>query len=225
MLKKSVLPLVITLGLLLGLTWQKRSYPTAGDADGYHQQVRTAIEAIPVEIGSWVGTDVPVPPAALAMLRPNAIVSRRYINKRTGRHVDMLVEQCRDARDMAGHYPPVCYPSSGWTPQKETPMQWTIADGLTIHGTEYEFSQMLPERASLIVVDSVFVLPDGSITRDMKGVRMLAADYRRHFYGAGQIQVVFSTHMPADERKRITELLLGAVRPVVEAISSGVIDE
>jgi len=217
--------LVITLGLLLGLAWQKRSYPTAGDADAYHQKVRAAIEAIPLEIGSWVGTDVPVPPAALAMLRPNALVSRRYVNRRAGQHVDLLVEQCRDARDMAGHYPPVCYPSNGWTPQRETPMQWTTADGHTIYGTEYEFSQALPDRASLIVVDNVFVLPDGSITRDMKGVRALASDYRKHFYGAGQIQIVFSTHMPADERRRIAELMLGAVRPVVQTISSGVIDE
>jgi len=223
---KSSISLVLTLGLLSGLAWQKLSYPVPADTDAYHQNVRTAIEAIPLTIGSWVGTDVLVPPAAIALLRPNAIVSRRYINRQTGQHADLLVEQCRNARDMAGHYPPVCYPSNGWTAQKERQMVWTTSDGLEIPGMEYEFSQSLPQRASLVVVDNVFVLPDGAIAHDMKGVRALAANYHKHFYGAGQIQVVFSTHMAAGERRKITEFFLGAIRPVIEAISSGdIVDE
>ena len=137
----------------------------------------------------------------------------------------MLVEHCRDARHMAGHYPPVCYKSSGWTPHKDTRMRWTMADGSIIEGMEYEFTQALPGRASMLVVDNVFALPDGSVARDMKGVADLASDYVKHFYGAGQIQVVFSTHVSASERRAITELFLSAVRPVMDIISSGVTDE
>mgnify|MGYP007071125856 CR=1 FL=1 len=31
--------------------------------------------------------------------------------------VNVAVVQCRDARDMGGHYPPICYPGQGWTPK------------------------------------------------------------------------------------------------------------
>ena len=65
---KSVVSLVVTLGLLVGLTGHKLSYPTPEDADEYHQKVRQAVEAVPLRIGPWVGSDCPVPPSALAML-------------------------------------------------------------------------------------------------------------------------------------------------------------
>ena len=54
-----------------------------------------------------------VPPEAQELLRPNAIFSRRF--QRPGEiGVHVLVVHCSDARDMIGHYPPICYPSSGW---------------------------------------------------------------------------------------------------------------
>ena len=232
---KSVVSLVVTLGLLAGLVGQKLSYPTPADTDEYHRKIRELVEAFPLEIGPWDGKKIDVPPSALAMLKPNAIVSREYRNEDTRQRVSVLVEHCRDARDMAGHYPPVCYKSHGWTPHGESRETWTTTDEATgaesvVEGMAYEFAQSLPGRASFLVVHNVFVLPDGSTARDMQGVRALASDYIRHFYGAGQIQVVFSTHVSASERekkerKAITELFLSAARPVMDAISSGVTDE
>ena len=125
---------------------------------------------------------------------------------------------------MAGHYPPVCYPANGWTPQTATKMKWTAA-GKVLAGMEYEFAQVLPERSSTVTVDHLFVLPEGLAADDIKRVRKLASDYRRHFYGAGQIQVVFNDHIDATERQEITEVFLSASRTVIDAISSGVIHE
>ena len=45
---------------------------------------------------------------------PTAVLSRRFVELGTGRHATLGVIHCGDVRDMNGHYPPSCYPSSGW---------------------------------------------------------------------------------------------------------------
>ena len=221
MLLKRIIPLVATLALLTGLTLQKQSYLTPEDAREYHRLIRTTVAEFPYQIGSWVGEDVDLPPEAVALLRPNAIVSRRFRHEQTGQQVSFLIVQCEEARDMAGHYPPICYPANGWTPQNATDTQWTLDDGAVIAGREYEFAQILPDRTSKLLVNHVFVLPKGGNAQDIERVRDLASDYRRHFYGAGQIQIVFGDHVAARERHDIAQVFLEACRPVMDAISSG----
>src|SRR6185437_11848693 len=77
----------------------------AGMAE-YHQRIRAAAEALPMNIGSWRGQDAPVTAGAVALLHPNVIVSRRYLDPASGRAVNFLLVQCTDARDILGHYPP-----------------------------------------------------------------------------------------------------------------------
>ncbi len=216
-----VLPVAITAMLLIGLVIENVSYSSPSDADPYHERVRGVIESVPYQIGDWYGSDVEVPPAALALLRPNAICSRRYQNNRTGNSVELLIVQTRDARDMGGHYPPVCYPAHGWVEKSVEPVEWEVRS-LTVPGREYIFSQSLPGRLSTIVVENVLILPNGEMIRDIEGVRAIAADYRMHFYGAGQLQLVFDQSIPSEERRAIIDIFLDAALPVLEAIRSGV---
>jgi len=93
------------------------------EADEFHRAAAIAVAGIPVRIGSWNGTDYPLPPSAIELLRPNATLNRVYTNN-MGREVGFLLVQCRDSRDMLGHYPPICYKGQGWeVPEEKATLQ------------------------------------------------------------------------------------------------------
>ncbi len=194
--------------------------PPAAIADAYHDEVRKAAEAVPRHFGPWLGVDVPVPPAAVRLLKPNAIVSRRYTNIATGEAVSFLVVQVRDSRDILGHYPPVCYPAQGWTRRATQPMEWNGATQ-EFPGTRYGFDQEGLEGGVRITIDNFLILPDGTICPDMNAVESMAQDRVRKVFGAAQVQLIYNASVSADRQTQITEEFLRFFQPVVNAISGG----
>ena len=212
----------LVLLMLGGLRAQKLPYATPAEADAYHRRVREAVERIPRTIGDWVGTDLEVQPDAERMLRPNIICTRRYQNKKTGQCVSLSLVHCRDARDMGRHYPPVCYRAHGWEQRQDRPVVCRMDPQTTMEAAEYEFRKWRSAWWETIWVVNVLLLPDGAVTTDISAVQATAADYRTHFFGAGQIQLIFRERIPAADRHRIFETFMNAIKPVVEAIGSGV---
>jgi len=208
----------LALAVLTGFTVQRLSYATPQDAESYHQRVRQAIEGIPREIGDWKSTDIPIVEAATRLLQPNAILSRRYVDAKSHRSVNLLVVHCRSARDMGGHYPPICYPAHGWEGKNRDRITWELGEHTSVQGAEYEFTRHL---AAMRVVN-LLVMPDGTVTGDIAAVRKAASDYLNHFYGAGQVQLVFAGHTTAAERDNVLGIFSGAVRHIIRAIDRGV---
>jgi hypothetical protein len=200
----------------MGMVIQRAGYPSPADVEPYHRAVRMAIDAVPARIDAWVGTDGKVPASAVALLKPNRIVSRCYVNTQSLQQFNLLIVHCRDARDLAGHYPPNCYPSAGWTARGARACEWQI-DDWHVTGMRYEFRKDLVGHDTVV---NLLILPDGTLVRDMNAVRRLAADYRTHFYGAAQIQLVFPESMPERTRSQVTRRVLRELRPVVDAIAS-----
>jgi hypothetical protein len=176
-------------------------------------------------IGDWVGTDVAVPTAAVALLKPNCVLSRRYIAERaaTGEEpmaANLLIVQCRDSRDMAGHYPPNCYPAAG--EKLISSRRFSLPIGvIAIHGMEYHFappptSDALSE--SRCVYD-FFVVPGKGIVADIGGVRESAADHDRRQFGAAQIQLVISDRYSQAQREKAFADLLGADEPLLRTLT------
>ena len=210
----------IALAMVGGILAQRLSYADAEDAAPYHAKVRAAVESVPHRIGSWQGTDGEVPPSAIALLKPNALLSRRYVNPYSGLTVDLLIVHCRDARDMAGHYPPICYPSSGWTEQGG--QEGIIRhNGQALPYMRYRFSRIASARRIEMTVLNVLILPDGRLVRTMDAVRRQASDYRSHFMGAGQIQFVFGGELPEKTYESVVREFLDDIMPVIKTVSSG----
>lgn len=189
-------------------------------AEPYHQRVREAADALPLRIGSWVGSKVPVTPGAVALLNPNIIVSRNYIDLQSNRSVSFLLVHCRDTRDILGHYPPVCYVMHGWTQLSSQPADFQI-DDMTLHGKEYEYSRLRLDEVAHVNVFDVMLLPDGRTCGDMETLEQAARDYRGRFFGAAQIQLQCDAGIGAVERREILRTLLQATKPVLEQIRSG----
>ena len=219
---RAVAPVALTLLLLGGTLVEKVVFhlPPA-DAAAYHARVRQIATELPYNIGPWLGTDTPIPPSAVALLKPNVIVSRQYRHVRTGRTASVLIVQCEDARDLIGHYPPVCYAAHGWSARGAAPVD-RVLDGETIPITDYTFVSKRIDRTSELRIANFMVLPDGQVCRNMDGVESAAQDYRRKFFGAAQVQIVTDASWDGFERDELFQAVIAAVEPLLEAIRDGV---
>lgn len=210
--------LAASLVLLCGAAIDRAWRVSPADARPYHARVRETAAGAPLSLGDWVGSDEPLPDEVLSLLRPNVVLSRRFINSATGEHFSLLLVQCWDVRDLVPHYPPVCYPGRGLTLVSARPRSWRAGD-LPIPGTQYEFESDAFDTPDLTVVDHFMILPDGRITRDMADVKR-EVSLRDRYFGAAQVQFVFDSTLPLERRDEICNLVLSAYRPVIDAIRS-----
>jgi hypothetical protein len=211
---------VLTLFVLGAMAAAPMFHGKPADADAYHARVKAMENSVPLQIGEWQGRDLAVPEPAVKMLRPNVLISRRYTNARTGRTFDLLLTQCTDGRDLAGHYPPNCYPGNGWTIANRVPTTWRV-DDMTIDGIEYEFTKRGALLQGHIFAANFLILPDGSFVRDMSAFQRLAYDYHKHYYGAAQIQVVCDGDTLPDDRRAQVDTIVHACKPLIDTIRSG----
>src|SRR2546423_2638408 len=221
-------PPLMSAMLLGGIVLEQRQHLTPQDVEPYHARAKAAIDGVPHFIGTWTGSDEPVPLAAQKLLRPNAILSRTYSDnsRSNGEHASMLIVQCRDSRDMVGHYPPICYRAKGNVLDEKYsgPRDWKVGSA-TIPGYEYQFTELRQGQISRTTVYNFLIVPKRGIVRDMKGVEAAAEDYQERYYGAAQFQVVFegfaSSDRAREERDEIFATLIGPCINVIETLTSG----
>ncbi len=212
----------VTAVLLAGITVDQFMFHLpSSSAAPYHERVRVVAQTMPYKIGNWIGTDIEVPRAAVALLRPNVLLNRHFRNRRTGQQVSLLLVQCGDARDLLGHYPPVCYVTNGWTQDSVVPRDWKVGD-LAIRGVEYRFSRSTFSQSTTIVIDNFMILPDGRTARDMEAISFAAEDPRKKVFGAAQVQMVFDAGTSPDERDEIIHTFLEANMSILGTIQSGI---
>lgn len=233
-IKNNLVTPAISLLLLCGVAVETFSRPRPGDTEPYHARIRQMASRIPLNIGPWSGRDIPPRQEAITLLKPNVIMERVFTDMRN-RQIYVLLVHCKDARDIDGHYPPICYPANGRPERSEARRAdtWIVA-GQNIPGTYYEFKAGQFTAGANKADSEVYnfiVLPGriengqtapGQIVRDMGPVKKQAWDYLRRFYGAAQFQVVFSDPtINESEQLSIFQQIVRAYMPVIEAIRIG----
>lgn len=219
---------ILCLGVLSAMAIETRYHLPPADVAPYHAAVKAIVDQqVPYFIGTWTGKDEPIPPGAQKLLKPNAIVSRSFVDnstdagsRRGSRWASLLIEQCKDSSDMDGHWPPNCYPARGEIKVAEDKREWII-NGMKIPLTEYHFVQSTQGRDFRRCVYNFLVVPHKGLTREMDDVRAAATDYRQRFFGAAQVQVVMDGDLPQLEREEIFVNLMTPIIPVIKAINSG----
>jgi hypothetical protein len=189
-------------------------------AEAYDRRIAAVAAANPSHWGSWVSLEAPVPEAAITMLRPNITISRKYTDIATGEEASLLLVQCQDARDLFGHYPPVCYAAHGFKLIESTVRDWLI-DGLAIQGMVYTFSSTRPDEMTSMIIYDFMILPNGKTCRDMEGVYASARDPQRRQLGAAQLQILVSAIMPLEQRDALFLSLVQSNRQTIDAILAG----
>ena len=215
--------------MLLAVAGWGLTLPRPGDATPYHDAVLATAAEAPFDVGPYDGQDAIVAPAAVELLRPNLLLSRSYVplegeagDAALSPWVQLLVVQVRDARDILGHWPPVCYESNGYTPGPVEDTSWTI-DGRELPGRRYRFSQTDAAGARTgMVVANFLVLPDGRVVRDMTAVIEAGGDYRIRYFGAAQVQVLTPDTLSENDRAATEDLFLDAHAALIAEMASGV---
>jgi hypothetical protein len=213
--------LSLLLLVLLSQTLPNRVTPDAAAA-ARRVEVAAAMEAVPFFVGDWVGEDEAVPREAQKLLRPNAILSRRY-RRPGGAWLHLLVVHCSDARDMIGHYPPICYPSAGWVavPVPDPDAQ-LVLDDRPVPVRTYIFQRVRENGVEeTIRVFSAFVLPDGTVTREFGDLRGQSERLAVATQGVAQIQIISAAGISRAEAIEAAGELLTGMPALPEALGIG----
>ena len=191
--------------------------------DVYFSEVQREVEGLPYSIGRWVGQDVDVTPSAIKLLRPNAVLQRRYVDPLTNEYFNLLVVHCGDTRDMLGHYPPVCYPAHGWRMESKEPAQIERSRGKNFQGTGYVFERGSGTNLARMLCVHFFVIPDRETpcvgTRDrLERVSHFAGMAQ---LGAGQVQILVPGESSPEFQAEVIADVLKALDPIISVVSSG----
>ena len=196
----------LTAGLLALAGWGVASQEATLDDRMRSERIAALLGAVPDRLGPWITTEVPVPSEAVEILRPNALLCRRFMRLGGDDELTLIVVHCSDARDMGGHYPPICYRQIGWNLDLERiarpDVRCEFLDDPEL--TAYRFRRIDAdgEREDMTVLN-VFVLPDGRTSPDVFEQALLSSPTTRASRGLAQIQVVFRSDVPEEEAVRL----------------------
>jgi len=222
--KASVYAPWVTIALLVGMSWALPTHVVNSEqAQARKAEIAGTMEQVPYIIDGWIGEDAPVPPEAQKLLRPNAMLSRTYSQPGRGR-VHVLVVHCGDARDMIGHYPPICYPSAGWrrVPVTERDFAELEALGERLPVRQYQFRRMGETgMETRIRIFNGFVLPDGTVTPDIDDINEQSERLAVSVQGVAQLQVIVNAAMPLEEATTSAGEVLSGMPELLHSLGVG----
>jgi len=215
---------IATAVALMALLFSGRVESVSGEQiDEYQANIRRLVDNIPYRVGDWYGKDVPAPPAAVKILRPNALLQRRYTELGTGRTFSLLVVHTEEARDMQGHWPPNCYPASGW--ELLDTRQTTIeTDSAVIPVKDYSFRRTVDGFEQRMNVLGFFVLPgDGAdFLTSYQALVRAGRNKATAGLGAAQIQLLSGNDIDDAERKELARMFVSSIDSLIRVIAGGV---
>jgi len=195
--------------------------PPAG-AQEYFDQVASQIDSLPYRIDGWFGINLPFTDVEVQMLRPNRILQRTYQNETTGQKTILSIVHCTDMRDMAGHYPPVCYPAHGWDFDSAKPMEITIGGRLQ-EARVYQFSRLNQGMREAIRIVSFFIVPySDRIIYDKETLGLAAKNPHAAGLGVAQVQILTPGSQSEESADQMVSKILAVVQPVIDTIEAGI---
>lgn len=190
----------------------------------YVARIKAAVEAIPYRIGNAVGVDEPPSSGVATVLRPDAVLERRYTDIASGDSFGLTIVHCTDARDLLGHYPPVCYPAGGWIAAGIQHL--TLRTGaMPIPACLYAFTRNGPAEQTRVNVVSFFVLPGppqgpGAVD-DMDRVAAASRSTMGTALGVSHIMLAFTGAPRSDSIAAVADRALDSLQPVIHTLLEG----
>ena len=125
---------------------------------------------------------------------------------------------------MIGHYPPICYPSSGWLPEvsdESVENELQLTDGLLpVH--IYRFRRIRDQGApQQIRIFSAFILPDGTTTRLIDDVNKQSQRLAVSTRGVAQLQIITPAQLTEAEAQEVASELLMGMGDLFDALRVG----
>lgn len=122
------------------------------------------LNAIPNEIGNWIGQDVLIPDNIQRIAGNDDFLSRRYTNQTTRDQVNVYIAYSAHPRLMLGHKPEKCYIGSGWTLENAESITMVSNSGTEIPCLLHRFRKTVPEIQEVVVLN--YYILNGHLTSD-----------------------------------------------------------
>jgi len=118
----------------------------------------------PVQIGSWVGKDVPIPSNVQRVAGNDDFLNRLYINESTNQWANIYIAYSARPRTMLGHRPQVCYVGGGWIHDSTEQPEVISNSGRKIPCLIHRFHMPTPSYEERVVLN--FYIVNGQLTND-----------------------------------------------------------
>ena len=162
------------------------------------------LSSLPLTIGPWEATDVPISEGVQKIAMNDDFVNRRYRNRQTGETVNLYVAYTARPRTMLRHRPTVCYPSAGWshlgTRTVEIPLE--MPEARTSAPLSSSHQNVAVASADLGTRDKPALAPEGRVGRGARTATAGAPDVtplrsREGVAGAAGVGAGFEAKLPA----------------------------
>jgi EpsI family protein len=181
---------------------------------------------LPLQIGDWIGREVPLDEAIVRATDTDAHVNRRYLRHSGLESVSLYIATGVNARDLMPHRPEVCYTGSGWTLTKRDSMELPLSNGMKLPCNVLQFSRGALGSSKVMVLD--YYIVDGQYCSDISLLRSKA------WRGSGtvdyvvQVQIVTSVSIAqtADSaRKIISDFASASAQSIADLFEDAVKDQ
>ena len=155
-----------------------------------------ALERFPLQIGGWLGQEVPLDEAIVRVTDTDAHINRRY-SRHNGSESILLYVACGvKARDLMPHRPEVCYTGAGWTLIDKRSMELPLSDGMELPCMALQFSRGTLNTKKTILLN--YYIVDGQYCRDVSLLRFKA------WRGSGTVRYVAQIQIAASATSNLT---------------------
>jgi EpsI family protein len=180
--------------------------------------LRSALNTLPMELGEWVGRDVPIDPHVLKESQADDYLNREYEDRRQpGRRLSLWVNYSARGLNLR-HSPEVCLPSGGW---EKVESQSKVLAVSTPDGREVPVTRLGYAKGEL--VQSIgfwyYIFGEGRMERYVRSLPVTSrSSHGRTTRGSGLTVEVFcpgSTDPDGEALREFTRELLPALEPIL----------
>jgi len=162
-----------------------------------------ALERLPLQIGDWMGREVPLDEAIVRATDTDAHVNRSYSRNNASQYISLYIASGVKARDLMPHRPEVCFTGAGWTLIDKRSKELPLSDGMKLPCNVLQFSRGTLNTTKIVVLD--YYIVDGQYCRDISLLRSKAWRGSGTVRYVAQIQIAASaiSNLTADSAARI----------------------
>ena len=162
-----------------------------------------ALERLPLQIGDWMGREVPLDEAIVRATDTDAHINRSYSRNNASQYISLYIAAGVKARDLMPHRPEVCYTGAGWTLIDKRSMELPLSDGMELPCMALQFSRGTLNTKKTVLLN--YYIVDGQYCRDISRLRSKAWRGSGTVRYIAQVQIIASTtvNLNADSATRL----------------------
>lgn len=123
-----------------------------------------SLSAFPLQVGNWLGRDVPIPDNIQRVAGNDDFLNRLYINSSSNQWINLYIAYSARPKTMLGHRPEICYVGGGWVHDSTKSSTVISPSGTQIQCLIHHFHMRPPQYEERIVLN--FYILNGQITAD-----------------------------------------------------------